>query len=150
VIVGEFELSSSAFAHGDPIPRRHTCDGDDVSPPLAWSPPPAGTRSLVLVVDDPDAPRGTFTHWLACGLDPDRGRLDEGDRPPTEGRNDFGETRYRGPCPPPGHGRHRYFFRLHAIDADVDLAPGFARSELERTVGEHVLAVAELVGTYER
>jgi Raf kinase inhibitor-like YbhB/YbcL family protein len=143
--VGEFEFSSSAFAHGDPIPRRHACDGDDLSPPLAWSPPPAGTRSLVLIVDDPDAPRGTFTHWLACGLDPERGRLGEGDRPPTEGRND-----YRGPCPPPGHGRHRYFFRLHALDADVDLAPGFARSELERMLGEHVLAVAELVGTYER
>jgi Raf kinase inhibitor-like YbhB/YbcL family protein len=148
--VAEFELSSSAFEHGEAIPLRHTCDGDDLSPPLSWSQPPAGTRSLVLIVDDPDAPGRTFTHWLASGLAADRAHLGEGDRPPSEGRNDFGESRYRGPCPPPRHGPHRYFFRLHALDDDVELAPGYDRSDLERRLEGHVLAVAELVGTYER
>ena len=145
-----FALTSSAFDAGAEIPTRYTCDGDDVSPPLAWSDAPAGTRSLALVVDDPDAPGGTFTHWLAWGLKPDAGRLEEGQAPAVEGRNGFGKTGYRGPCPPPGHGAHRYFFRLHAVDAELDLAPGAGKDELERLIGEHELAIAELMGTYER
>lgn len=145
-----FALTSSAFDAGAEIPTRYTCDGDDVSPPLAWSDAPAGTRSLALVVDDPDAPGGTFTHWLAWGLKPDARRLEEGQAPAVEGRNDFGKTGYRGPCPPPGHGAHRYFFRLRAVDAELDLAPGAGKDELERLIGEHELAVAELMGTYAR
>ena len=145
-----FTLQSDAFGSGETIPMRHSCDGDDLSPPLTWSPPPEGTRSLALVVDDPDAPSGTFTHWLAWGIDPAAGSLAEGERPPHEGRNDFGESRYRGPCPPPGHGRHRYSFRLAALDAELELAAGAAKDELERALGGHALAVAELVGTYER
>ncbi len=144
------ELTSSAFADGTAIPRRHTCDGDDLSPPLAWSASPEGTRSLALVVDDPDAPGGTFTHWLAWGIDPGTGGLAEGEPAPREGRNNFGATGYRGPCPPRGHGPHRYFFRLHALDAELDLVPGAGRRELERALEGRVLARAELVGTYGR
>jgi Raf kinase inhibitor-like YbhB/YbcL family protein len=145
-----FSLTSSAFEPGVQIPRKHTCDGDDVSPPLAWANAPSETRSLALVVDDPDAPSGTFTHWLAWGLPPDAAGLAEGEKPPVEGRNDFGRTGYGGPCPPRGGGAHRYFFRLSALDADLELASGAGKADVERLVGEHELAVAELMGTYER
>jgi hypothetical protein len=103
--VTEFTLSSSAFTPGQPIPARHTCDGEDRSPPLEWSNVPAGTRALALIVDDPDAPGGTFTHWLAWGLDPEAGGVAEGEPAPAEGRNDFDVVGYRGPCPPPGTAR---------------------------------------------
>ena len=130
---------------------RHGCDGEDLSPPLDWSGVPAEARSLALIVDDPDAPSGTFTHWLAWGIDPAASGLDEDERAPVEGRNDFGATGYRGPCPPPGHGRHRYVFRLHALDRELDVPPGASRQELEQAIVDaSVLAVVELVGTYER
>jgi Raf kinase inhibitor-like YbhB/YbcL family protein len=145
-----FALGSDAFEHGRPVPARHTYEGEDVSPRLTWTQPPEQTRALALVVDDPDAPRRTFTHWLAWGIDPGAGGLAEGERAPREGRNDFGETGYRGPCPPPGHGRHRYVFRLVALDAELELAAGASKQELERALDGHVLATAELVGTYER
>jgi Raf kinase inhibitor-like YbhB/YbcL family protein len=148
--VADFGLQSSAFEHSEPIPRRHTCQGEDLSPPLAWSDAPEATRSLALVVDDPDAPTGTFTHWLGWGLDPRTERLAEGEATPVEGRNDFGTSGYRGPCPPPGHGRHRYSFRLYALDSDPGLRRGASKRELERTLEGHILAVVELVGTYER
>lgn len=145
-----FSLSSSAFANDAPIPRRHTCDAEDRSPPLSWSPPPAGTRSLALIVDDPDAPGGRFIHWLAWGIDPDAGGLADGEAAPVEGRNDFGTVGYRGPCPPRGHGRHRYRFRLHALADDPQVAPGVGAGELERALAGKVLAVAELIGVYQR
>jgi Raf kinase inhibitor-like YbhB/YbcL family protein len=148
--VGEFGLRSEAFAHGERIPRRHTCDGEDVSPALPWSDPPAGTRALPLVVDDPDAPVGTFTHWLAWGIDALARGLGEGEAAPLGGRNDFGTRGWSGPCPPPGHGAHRYFFRLHALDAEIEVRFGGGRRELERALAGHVLATAELMGTYER
>jgi Raf kinase inhibitor-like YbhB/YbcL family protein len=144
------ELASSAFAVGQPIPRRHSCEGENVSPPLSWKDVPEGATSLALIVDDPDAPRGTFTHWLGWGLDPAAGGLDEGEEAPVEGRNDFGETGYRGPCPPPGHGTHRYFFRLHALEAELELAPDASPDEVERALAGRSVAVAELMGTYER
>jgi Raf kinase inhibitor-like YbhB/YbcL family protein len=148
--VGEFALISEAFTHGVEIPRRHTCEGEDVSPALAWSDPPAGTRALALIVEDPDAPVGTFTHWLAWNIDPLAGGLGEGESAPSEGRNDFGMGGWSGPCPPPGHGRHRYFFRLHALDARLDVGFRAGRRELERALSGHVLATAELMGSYER
>jgi Raf kinase inhibitor-like YbhB/YbcL family protein len=148
--VDEFSLSSSAFADGEPIPRRHTCDGEDQSPPLSWSAPPAATRSLALILDDPDAPSGRFVHWLAWGITPDPGGLAGGQAAPSEGRNDFGTVGYRGPCPPRGHGPHRYRFRLHAVAEDLRLAPGADVQELERALTAKVVAVAELVGTYQR
>lgn len=149
-LVADLTLTSIAFEEGREIPRRHTCEGDDFSPPLAWSGLPDGTRSLALVVDDPDAPGGTFTHWLAWGIDPGSSGLGEGERAPVEGRNGFGTTGYRGPCPPPGHGPHRYFFRLHALDSDLDLSAGVDKQDVEQALQGHVLATAELVGTYER
>jgi Raf kinase inhibitor-like YbhB/YbcL family protein len=148
--MSELGLESSAFEHGQAIPKRHTCEGEDLSPPLRWTNVPEQTRALALLVDDPDAPGGIFTHWVAWGLDPGRGGLEEGERSPREGRNDFGATGYRGPCPPPGHGRHRYVFRLHALDADLDLRQGAGKVDLERALEGHVLATAELVGSYER
>jgi hypothetical protein len=142
------EITSGAFEEGGTIPRRHTCDGENVSPPLSFAGTPEGTRSLALVVDDPDAPVGTFTHWLACGIDPAIDGLGEGQPAPREGRNGFGTSGYAGPCPP--HGRHRYFFRLHALDAELDLEPGADRGEVDRALDGHVLETAELMGTYER
>ncbi len=148
--MAEFDLSSEAFEHGGEIPRRHTCEGDDISPALTWSDPPAGTQSLALVVDDPDAPVGTFTHWLAWNIDPLAGGLAEGQSAPAEGRNDFGIVGWSGPCPPPGHGAHRYFFRLHALDAELDVGSGAERRELESALSGHVLTTGELMGTYGR
>ena len=148
--MAEFVLQSTGFEHGEPIPRRNTCEGEDLAPPLSWSGAPEGTRSLALIVDDPDAPAGTFTHWLGWGLDPGAQGLGEGEAAPVEGQNDFGTSGYRGPCPPPGHGRHRYFFRLYALDSELDLRPGADKRELERGLEGHTLGVAELVGTYER
>jgi hypothetical protein len=145
-----FALESSAFDNAQPIPSRHTCQGEDVSPPLQWTNVPEGTRSLALVVDDPDAPGGVFTHWIAWGLDPAAEWLGEGASVPREGQNDFGTSGYRGPCPPPGHGRHRYVFRLYALDADLELGAGAAKAGLEQAIEGHVLTMAELVGTYER
>jgi Raf kinase inhibitor-like YbhB/YbcL family protein len=142
------EITSAAFGDGGTIPAKHTCDGGNVSPPLSFAGAPEGSRSLALLVDDPDAPVGTFTHWLAWGIDPDAAGLAEGEAAPREGRNGFGTTGYVGPCPP--HGRHRYFFRLHALDTELDLEPGADRDELERALGGHGLETAELIGTYER
>jgi len=126
---------------GQPIPRRHSCEGEDLSPPLQWGGVPPGAVSLALIVDDPDAPVGTFTHWLAWGISPDAGGLAEGQPAPSEGRNDFGQA---------GHGVHRYFFRLHALESEPALPSGASRNELERAIAGRVVAVAELVGTYQR
>jgi len=148
--MSEFALESSAFQNAQAIPSRHSCEGDDVSPPLRWTNVPDGARSLALVVDDPDAPGGVFIHWVAWGLDPSAEGLGEGEAAPSEGGNDFGATGYRGPCPPPGHGRHRYVFRLYALDAELELGSGAGKAELEQAIEGHVLTTAELVGTYER
>jgi Raf kinase inhibitor-like YbhB/YbcL family protein len=148
--VTELLLTSSAFADGGTIPRRHTCDGEDRSPPLAWTAPPTGSRSLALILDDPDAPGGRFIHWLAWGIPAGMSGLAEGEAAALEGRNDFGSVGYRGPCPPRGHGPHRYRFRLHALGAELRLAPGAGVRELERELSADLLAVAELVGTYGR
>jgi Raf kinase inhibitor-like YbhB/YbcL family protein len=145
-----FSLTSTAFEDGAAIPRLYTCEGEDLSPPLAWSEAPEEAKSLALIVDDPDAPSGTFVHWLAWGIDPRSGGLLEGESASSEGTGGFGESGYRGPCPPPGHGPHRYFFRLYALDQQLDLAPGASREELEGAMQGHVLAGAELVGIYER
>jgi Raf kinase inhibitor-like YbhB/YbcL family protein len=148
--MSEFGLESSAFGHAQAIPSEHTCDGEDLSPPLTWKNVPEETRSLALIVDDPDAPGGVFTHWVAWGLEPGAGGLGLGEAAPVEGRNDFGTSGYRGPCPPPGHGRHRYVFRLYALDVAVDPGSGADKAKLERAIEKHVLTTAELVGTYER
>jgi Raf kinase inhibitor-like YbhB/YbcL family protein len=148
--MSEFALESSAFQNAQAIPSRHTCDGDDLSPPIQWTNVPEGAASLALIVDDPDAPSGIFTHWVAWGLDPAAEGLGEGEAAPQEGRNDFGTSGYRGPCPPPGHGPHRYAFRLYALDAEPELASEATKADLERAIEGHVLMAVELVGTYER
>jgi Raf kinase inhibitor-like YbhB/YbcL family protein len=148
--VARFELTSDAFGDAQPIPARHSCEGEDVSPALSWTEAPDGTQSLALILDDPDAPGGSFTHWLAWNIDPAKGGLAGGETPPVEGRNDFGRTGYGGPCPPRGHGPHRYSFRLHALDGELDLPAEGTRANVEAALEGRVLQVAELVGTYER
>jgi Raf kinase inhibitor-like YbhB/YbcL family protein len=150
LLMADFALDSTAFQNAQPIPSRNSCEGEDVSPPLSWSNVPEGTRSLALVVDDPDASDGVFTHWVAWGLDPAAAGLEEGEPGPREGQNDFGTTGYRGPCPPPGDGRHRYVFRLYALDTDLELGAGASKAELEQAISGQVLTTAELIGTYER
>jgi Raf kinase inhibitor-like YbhB/YbcL family protein len=154
-----FSLQSSAFAAGAEIPKRCTCEGQDVSPPLAWSDPPAGTRSFALVVDDPDAPdpeapKRTWVHWIVYALPAGARALAEGAGsgalPPgaRAGRNDWGRADWGGPCPPIG--RHRYFHRLYALDTDLGDLGAPTRAALERAMAGHVLGRAELVGTYQK
>jgi Raf kinase inhibitor-like YbhB/YbcL family protein len=145
-----FELTSSAFDEGQQVPRKFSCEGDNASPPLSWGSLPEGTRSLALIVHDPDAPSGDFPHWVAWNIDPDSGGLEEGAHAPVEGTNGFGENGYDGPCPPPGHGTHRYVHELFALDTELDLEEDASREQLEDAMDGHVLGGAELVGTYER
>lgn len=146
----DLELTSAAFDDGEPIPAKHSCEGDDVSPPLAWSYVPDGTRTLALIMHDPDAPSGDFVHWLAWNIDPVPGGLEQGVPAPGQGTNGFGRPGYGGPCPPPGHGSHRYFFRIHALDTELGLEPGAAREQLQDAIDGHVLAEAKLMGTFQR
>ncbi len=150
------KLTSPAFEEGQPIPQRHTCDGDDVSPPLAWTAAPAGTRSFALICDDPDAPIGNWVHWVIWSIPAASTELPEMVAPTDmlpggarQGLNDFRRVGYGGPCPPPGR-PHRYFFKLYALDAELNLAPRATKRDLLRAMGSHVLAEAELMGTYQR
>jgi Raf kinase inhibitor-like YbhB/YbcL family protein len=154
-----FQLASTAFAAGGDIPAVYTCDGNDVSPPLTWSGTPAGTRSLALIVDDPDAPdpaapKVVWVHWLLYNLPADLQALHLGLITPTlpkgtlEGRNDWKETGWRGPCPPIG--RHRYFFRLYALDTVLPDLKLPDRAALDKAMAGHVLARAELMGYYKK
>lgn len=146
-----FTLVSSSFREGGAIPRDHTCDGADRSPPLRWEGAPP-TASYVLIMDDPDAPVGTFTHWVLYDIPGDRTELAEGEQTVgLAGRNDFGRRGYGGPCPPRGRGAHRYFFRLSALDiSSLNLPPGAVRRDVESAMRGHVLATATLMGRYER
>jgi Raf kinase inhibitor-like YbhB/YbcL family protein len=148
-----FELTSAAFAAGEPILLKYTCDGDDVSPPLAWTEPPAGTQSLALICDDPDAPVGTWVHWVLYNLPAEARALPEAvpavaDLPDggRHGNNSWRRLGYGGPCPPSG--THRYFFKLYALDTALDLAAGASKKELLGAMEGHVLAQAELMGVY--
>lgn len=142
-------LDSPAFEHHQTIPKKYTCDGEDVSPPLSFQELPPGAKSLVLIVDDPDAPSGTFDHWIVWNLPADTAMLEEGARVPRQGKNHFGEQRYRGPCPPPGK-PHRYFFKLYALDTLINLPAGSSKHSVEEAMEGHILGKAELVGTYQR
>ncbi len=152
-------ITSPSFGHGGEIPARFTCEGEDVSPALAWSGVPAGTRSLALIVDDPDAPdprapKMTWVHWVLYGLPPEAGGLAEGVAPgelpggTREGLNDWQRTGYGGPCPPVG--RHRYFFKLYALDAVLPDLGRPTKGRLEEAMAGHILGQAELVGTYQK
>jgi hypothetical protein len=150
------ELKTTSFTPGDFIPKRFTCDAANVSPALAWTDPPTGTQSFAIIEDDPDAPSGTFVHWLVYDLPADyRGlpealsRNDQMAGGGRQGTNDFSRTGYGGPCPPRGK-PHRYFIRLYALDAKLDLRPAARRQELEAAMKGHILAQAELMGRYQR
>ena len=151
-------LTSGAFQAGGGIPARYTCDGADVSPALAWTGMPAGTVAFALIVDDPDAPGGTWVHWVLFNLPGNVGALPEAvpasDAPrglggALQGRNDFRKVGYGGPCPPSGPAHH-YFFRLYALDARLPLRSGAGRADVERAMRGHVLAETALLGTYAR
>lgn len=149
------QLTSPAFAPGDPIPQRFSCDGEDLSPTLQWTDPPDGTGSFALIMDDPDAPGGTWVHWVLFNLPASARGLPEGiadaDELPDGGRhgvNSWGRPGYGGPCPPGG--THRYFFQLYALDQILDLAARASKAELEAAMQGHLLAKAELMGTYSR
>jgi Raf kinase inhibitor-like YbhB/YbcL family protein len=143
------DLTSPEFEEGEGIPRPRTCDGEDAPPELHWSGVPSGVVELALTCEDPDAPGGTFVHWVAWGIDPSSGRLDAGPGI-RDGRNGFGSNGYRGPCPPPGHGPHRYEFTLSALDQSLALEQGSTIEELRSAIDGHVRATATLMGTYER
>ncbi len=151
-----FAVKTAAFTNGGEIPKKYTCDGADLSPALHWDNAPAITQSFALIADDPDAPVGTWTHWVLWEIPAKATALQEG-VPKVEGltdsarqgRNDFKRVGYGGPCPPPGK-PHRYFFKLYALDAKLDVKAGASRGELERAMKGHVLAEAELMGTYGR
>jgi Raf kinase inhibitor-like YbhB/YbcL family protein len=149
-------LTSTSFPEGSRIPAKFTCNGAGVSPQLAWSAPPAGTASYALIVTDPDAPGRTFVHWVLYDLPaetrtlpeglPPQGQLQDGSR---QGRNDFGEIGYGGPCPPPGS-PHHYVFTLYALDATLNLPVGATRAQVEAVMQGHILARGELIGLFQR
>jgi len=152
-----FTLTSTAFRDGAAIPVKHTCDGGDVSPPLAWSGAPAGTRCFALIADDPDAPAGSWVHWVVynlpaavCELPENVAKVEALDLAGArQGRNDFRRPGYGGPCPPPGPA-HRYFFTLYALDAPLTLKAGAQSKDVETAMQGHVLGSAQLLGTYAR
>lgn len=150
------ELSSITFTQGSDLPRQHTCDGGDRSPPFAWRNVPAGTASFALICEDPDAPAGTWDHWVIFNLPAGMRELQAGIAPvdtlpmgARQGKNGWGTNGYRGPCPPKGP-PHRYVFRLYALDSMLDLPPGVSKSQVLEAMSGHVLGEAELMGRYAR
>jgi len=151
-----FQIASTAFANGGMIPKKFTCDGPDVSPALNWTQAPAATQSFALIMDDPDAPVGTWVHWVLYNLPADTRELLEGveakehlTNGAIQGRNDFRRIGYGGPCPPAG-GAHRYYFKLYALDTKLTLKTGATKRELEHAMKDHILAESELMGRYGR
>ena len=144
------QITSRVFQHNEYIPGKYTCDGPDVNPPLTFSDIPVQTKSMVIIVDDPDAPDGLFTHWALYNLSPGTQQLSEnaGSGAGTQGRNDFGTIGYGGPCPPTG--THRYFFRLFALNEELHLPEGLPRKELNDALKNHIVEIAELIGLYEK
>ena len=149
------QLTSSAFEHNQPIPEKFSCDGQNISPALSWEGAPAETESYVLICDDPDAPGGTFVHWVYYNIPAEVKRLPEAVKTAPEpapggqqGKNSFGKTGFGGPCPPGG--THRYFFTLYALDFKLDAGAGLDKQKLMKAIDGHVLAEAQLMGTYSR
>jgi Raf kinase inhibitor-like YbhB/YbcL family protein len=150
------QITSTAFSEGQPIPQKYTCQGSDVSPPLKWTNAPANTKSFALIMDDPDAPMGTWVHWVLYDLPATTTGLAE-DTPKSQflpgdakqGLNSWPRLGYGGPCPPPGKA-HRYFFKLYALDIVLDLKPGATKKDVETAMKGHVLAEGQLMGTYQR
>ncbi|NOZ70621.1 MAG: YbhB/YbcL family Raf kinase inhibitor-like protein [Chloroflexi bacterium] len=149
------KLTSPVFAYGEPIPRKYTCDGEDISPPLQWGDAPADAASFALIMDDPDAPVGTWDHWLIFDIPPTATGLPEGipsdahlSDGSVQGTNSWQRIGYGGPCPP--RGQHRYFFRLYTLDSKLKLGPETNKASLLKAMKGHVLAQAELMGVYQR
>ncbi len=152
-----FELTSPAFAPGAAIPKKYTCKGDDISPPLSWGDPPARTKSLALIMDDPDAPAGTWVHWILFNIPADQRSLEENllitaqkqdSGTISVGSNSWKRAAYGGPCPPSG--THRYFFKLYALDTTINLPAGATKQELLDAMQGHILAQTELMGTFSK
>jgi Raf kinase inhibitor-like YbhB/YbcL family protein len=145
----KMKITSSAFQQGGNIPSKFTCDGANTSPPLQISDVPSEAKGLVLIVDDPDAPSGLFTHWTAWNISPQTSTVAEGSTPKgVQGTNDFGKSGYGGPCPPSG--MHRYYFKIFALDRELDLPAGARRGQLDAAMKGHVIAQGELMGRYSR
>lgn len=151
----EIKIMSSAFGEGGMIPQKYTCDGEDVSPPLSWTDVPEGAKVIALINDDPDAPMGTWVHWVIFNIPASVRELPE-DVPPQkelkdgarQGRNDFGRIGYGGPCPP--RGTHRYYFKIYALDAVLSLPAGATKAELLKAMEGHIVAQGQLIGRYQR
>lgn len=146
---GTMKIESPDFKDGKTIPSEFTCDGKNISPELVFKDVPEKAKSLALIVDDPDAPRGTFTHWVVCNIHSDVKGFSKGEKITyIQGKADTGKTVYGGPCPPSG--AHRYFFKLYALDITLGLKEGFSRADLEKAVKGHVISESKLMGTYQR
>jgi len=145
-----FHLTSAAFKAQGAIPSKYTCQGENISPPLSWEGAPEGTVTFALIVDDPDAPAKTWTHWLLYDIPAESVAIEEGGIPPgaLQGLNDFGDAAYGGPCPPSGI--HRYFFKLYALNSRLSLPTGSSKKQLEGSMASHIIGKAELIGTYQR
>jgi Raf kinase inhibitor-like YbhB/YbcL family protein len=152
---GQMKVESAAIKEGQPIPRQYTCDGINISPPLEWSGVPKSAKTVAIIADDPDAPAGTWVHWVLYNLPAENIGLVE-NVPATEnlkaggfqGKNSFGKLGYGGPCPPSG--THRYFFKVYAVDAELPLKAGATKSDLETAMQGHIVAQAQLMGTYQK
>jgi hypothetical protein len=154
-MVMKIKLNSTAFGDGNLIPRKYTCDGAGISPPFAWNAVPDGTKSFALISDDPDAPVGTWVHWIIYNIPAAARELPEAvptdeilDNDARQGTNDFRRIGYGGPCPPSG--KHRYYFRLYALDTNMTLEPGITKMQLERAMKGHILGKGRLMGKYKR
>jgi Raf kinase inhibitor-like YbhB/YbcL family protein len=151
----EIKITSSAFVEGGLIPSKYTCDGSNISPPLQWDSVPEGTKSIALISDDPDAPAGTWVHWVIYSMPAETKELEENIPPDKvlpngarQGTNDFGKIGYGSPCPPSG--THRYFFKVYALDTELDLAPGATKRDLLNAMEGHILGQGQLIGIYKR
>jgi Raf kinase inhibitor-like YbhB/YbcL family protein len=143
------QVESSAFKHGQTIPKKYTCEGENISPPLIFKDLPEDVKTLALIVDDPDAPNGTFDHWITWNLPGNIKGLEENATVLLGGKNSYNDLKYHGPCPPPGKA-HRYFFKLYALDTELDLKAGISKLELEKAMKGHIIGKAEFIGMYQR
>jgi hypothetical protein len=143
----ELVLTSPAFKNNQPIPKKYTCDGEDVNPPLNIEGTPPETKSLVLIIDDPDAPMGTWDHWIVWNIQP-KSKIEENKVPGVEGINDFRKHSYGGPCPPSG--THRYFFKIYALDTLLNIPANSRKKDVEKAIKDHTVAKGELIGLYTR
>jgi len=149
VFMKELTVTSSVFKSNQPIPEKYGCDYENINPPISIEGIPEGTKSLALIMDDPDAPSGTFDHWVIWNIPPSQNKIAEHTAPGVEGKNGMGENGYTGPCPPPGK-PHHYNFKAYALDMELGLSEGSTKKDLERTMKGHVLAEGKLIGLFSR